>query len=77
MNSTTKRRLACGIGAALAAAVAFGTLAISAASASSDVTPRGDHRAGRLDRSTRHPGREPGGPQRGDGRRSGRGRPWN
>ena len=39
MSSTTKRRLAFGIGAALAAGVALGTLAISAASASSDVTP--------------------------------------
>ena len=39
MTSITKRRLACGIGAALAAAAAFGTLAISAASANSDVTP--------------------------------------
>lgn len=39
MNSTTKRRLAFGIGAALAAGVALGTLAISAASAKSDVTP--------------------------------------
>ena len=39
MNSNTKRRLACGIGAGIAAAAAFGTLAISAASASSDVTP--------------------------------------
>jgi hypothetical protein len=37
----TKRSLACGIGAAFAAAVAFGTLAISAASAASDVTPPG------------------------------------
>ena len=33
MTSITKRRLAYGIGAALAAAVAFGTLAISAAAA--------------------------------------------
>jgi hypothetical protein len=38
MSSTTKRRLAFGIGAALAAGVALGTLAISAASANSDVT---------------------------------------
>ena len=42
MISMTKRSLACGIGAAFAAAVAFGTLAISAASAArSDVTPPG------------------------------------
>jgi CHRD domain/Protein of unknown function (DUF3455) len=41
MISITKRRLASGIGAAFAAAVAFGTLAISAASAASDVTPPG------------------------------------
>jgi hypothetical protein len=41
MISITKRRLACGIGAAFAAAVAFGTLPISAASAASDVTPPG------------------------------------
>ena len=41
MSSTTKRRLAFGIGAALAAGVALGTLAISAASARSDVTPPG------------------------------------
>jgi hypothetical protein len=38
MISTTKRRLACGIGASLTAAAAFGTLGISAASASSDLT---------------------------------------
>ncbi len=38
MSSTTKRRLALGLGAALAAGVALGTLAISAASANSDVT---------------------------------------
>ena len=36
MTSTTKRRLAFGIGAALAAGVALGTLAISAASADSE-----------------------------------------
>ena len=41
MISITKRRLAGGIGAAFAAAVAFGTLPISAASAASDVTPPG------------------------------------
>jgi hypothetical protein len=41
MTSTTKRRLAFGIGAVLAAGVGLGTLAISAASASSDVTPPG------------------------------------
>jgi hypothetical protein len=41
MSSTTKRRLAFGIGAVLAAGVGLGTLAISAASASSDVTPPG------------------------------------
>ena len=41
MISITKRRLARGIGAAFAAAVAFGTLPISAASAASDVTPPG------------------------------------
>jgi hypothetical protein len=41
MTNSTRGRLACGIGAALAAAVAFGTLAISAASAASDVTPPG------------------------------------
>ena len=41
MISITKRRLACGIGAGIAAAAAFGTLAISAASAASDVTPPG------------------------------------
>ena len=41
MISIAKRRLACGIGAAFAAAVAFGTLPISAASAASDVTPPG------------------------------------
>jgi len=41
MISITKHRLACGIGAAFAAAVAFGTLPISAASAASDVTPPG------------------------------------
>jgi hypothetical protein len=39
MTSSTKRRLAYRIGAALAAGVAFGTLAIGAASANSDVTP--------------------------------------
>jgi hypothetical protein len=39
MISSTKRRLACGIGAGIAAAAAFGTLGISAASASSDLTP--------------------------------------
>jgi hypothetical protein len=39
MISRTKRRLACGIGAGLAAAAAFGTLGINAASASSDLTP--------------------------------------
>jgi hypothetical protein len=39
MTSSTKRRLACGIGAALAAAAASTTFAVSAASASSDVTP--------------------------------------
>ena len=38
MNSSGKRRLACGVGAVVAA-VASATLAISAASASSDVTP--------------------------------------
>jgi CHRD domain/Protein of unknown function (DUF3455) len=41
MISITKRRLARGIGAAFATAVAFGTLPISAASAASDVTPPG------------------------------------
>jgi hypothetical protein len=41
MISIAKRRLACGIGAAFAAAVALGTLPISAASAASDVTPPG------------------------------------
>ena len=41
MISITKRRLARGIGAAFAAAVAFGALPISAASAASDVTPPG------------------------------------
>jgi hypothetical protein len=41
MIGITKRRLARGIGAAFAAAVAFGTLPISAASAASDVTPPG------------------------------------
>jgi hypothetical protein len=41
MIGITKRRLVCGIGAAFAATVAFGTLAISAASAASDVTPPG------------------------------------
>jgi hypothetical protein len=41
MISITKRRLAGGLGAAFAATVAFGTLAISAASAASDVTPPG------------------------------------
>jgi hypothetical protein len=39
MTSSTKRRLAWRIGAALAAAAASGTLGISAASANSDVTP--------------------------------------
>src|SRR5262249_53569897 len=39
MISSTKRRLAAGIGAGLAAAAAFGTLGISAASASSDPAP--------------------------------------
>lgn len=39
MISRTKRRLAGGIGAGLTAAVAFGTLGISAASASSDPAP--------------------------------------
>jgi hypothetical protein len=39
MTSSTKRRLAFGIGAGLAAAVAMATLAIGAASANSDVTP--------------------------------------
>jgi hypothetical protein len=39
MISSTKRRLAAGIGADIAAAAAFGTLGISAASASSDLTP--------------------------------------
>jgi hypothetical protein len=37
-TSSTKRRAAHGIGAAIAAGVAFGTLGISAASATSDVT---------------------------------------
>jgi hypothetical protein len=37
--TTTKRRLACGIGAAVAAAAVFTTLASSAVSANSDVTP--------------------------------------
>jgi CHRD domain/Protein of unknown function (DUF3455) len=41
MISSTKRRLARGIGASLAAAAAFGTLGISAASASSDPTLAG------------------------------------
>ena len=41
MISITKRRLTRGIGAAFAAAVAFGALPISAASAASDVTPPG------------------------------------
>jgi hypothetical protein len=41
MIGITKRRLAGGIGAAFAGAVAFGTLSISAASAASDVTPPG------------------------------------
>jgi hypothetical protein len=41
MTNSTRRRLACGIGAAFAATVALGTLAISAASAASDVTPPG------------------------------------
>ena len=39
MTSSTKRRLAWRIGAVLAAAAASGTLAVSAASANSDVTP--------------------------------------
>src|SRR5262249_58404349 len=39
MISSTKRRLAAGIGAGIAAAAAFGTLGISAASASSDPAP--------------------------------------
>ena len=39
MISSTKRRAAHRIGAAIAAGVAFGTLGISAASANSDVTP--------------------------------------
>jgi hypothetical protein len=39
MISSTKRRLTAGIGAGLAAAAAFGTLGISAASASSDLAP--------------------------------------
>jgi CHRD domain/Protein of unknown function (DUF3455) len=39
MISSTKRRLARGIGAGLAAVAAFGTLGVSAASASSDLTP--------------------------------------
>ena len=39
MTSSTRRRLAGGIGAGIAAAAALGTLAISAASANSDVTP--------------------------------------
>ena len=39
MTSSTKRRVAYSVGAALAAAVALGTLGISAASANSDVTP--------------------------------------
>jgi CHRD domain/Protein of unknown function (DUF3455) len=41
MISITKRRLACGIGAGIAAAAALGTLAISAASATSELTPPG------------------------------------
>src|SRR6478672_3536330 len=39
MSSIAKRRLAFGLGAVLAAGVGLGTLAISAASANSDVTP--------------------------------------
>jgi hypothetical protein len=39
MTSSTKQRVAHGIGAAITAGVAFGTLGISAASANSDVTP--------------------------------------
>jgi hypothetical protein len=39
MNSSTKRRLARGMGAALAAAASSATLAIGAASANSEVTP--------------------------------------
>ena len=39
MTSSTKRRLARGIGAAFAAAVTFTTLGVSTASANSDVTP--------------------------------------
>ena len=39
MKSSITRRLAYGIGAGLAAAAALGTLALSAASANSDVTP--------------------------------------
>jgi hypothetical protein len=39
MTSSTKRRVARGIGAALAAAAASATLAVSGASANSDVTP--------------------------------------
>jgi CHRD domain/Protein of unknown function (DUF3455) len=38
MNNSTKRRLACGIGGALAAVAGMATIAISAASAASDVT---------------------------------------
>jgi hypothetical protein len=38
MNTSTKRRLACGIGATLAAAAGMATIAISAASAASDLT---------------------------------------
>ena len=72
-----KRRLARGIGAALAAAAASATLSISAASASSGGMPGRDHRARQRNRSTRRAGGEPGGPQRGDRRRNGPGRPWN
>jgi hypothetical protein len=39
MTSSKKRRLGYGIGAGIAAAAAFGMLAVSAASANSDVTP--------------------------------------
>ena len=38
MNNSTKRRLACGIGGTLAAVAGMATIAISAASAASDVT---------------------------------------
>ena len=38
MNNSTKRRLACGIGGALAAVAGMATIAISTASATSDVT---------------------------------------